>query len=109
MDGKLITSSISICKKTHAANNSRHLAGIVYFDSGVLQWQEWGRGGACASRWCSRFGVHVWGEWLVIALTPQVRLAAEGMAILKTCCCWKSVRDGSFACGIYTMVSSIIL
>ncbi|XP_055931160.1 uncharacterized protein LOC129961658 isoform X2 [Argiope bruennichi] len=26
------------------------------------------------------------------------------MAILKTCCCWKSVRDGSFACGIYTMI-----
>ncbi|CAL1274165.1 unnamed protein product [Larinioides sclopetarius] len=26
------------------------------------------------------------------------------MAILKTCCCLKSVRDGSFASGIYTMI-----
>ncbi|XP_054715073.1 uncharacterized protein LOC129224613 [Uloborus diversus] len=26
------------------------------------------------------------------------------MPLMKTCCCWKSVRDGSFACGIYTMI-----
>lgn len=26
------------------------------------------------------------------------------MAILSTCCCWSSVRKGSFACGIYSMI-----
>ncbi|XP_035213225.1 uncharacterized protein LOC118187137 isoform X2 [Stegodyphus dumicola] len=26
------------------------------------------------------------------------------MAVLKTCCFYNSVRDGSFACGIYTMI-----
>ncbi|XP_064482339.1 uncharacterized protein LOC135395071 [Ornithodoros turicata] len=25
------------------------------------------------------------------------------MAILKSCCCWKTVRSGSVACGIYTL------
>ncbi|XP_049268221.1 uncharacterized protein LOC119382611 isoform X4 [Rhipicephalus sanguineus] len=26
------------------------------------------------------------------------------MALLRTCCCWLSVRKGSFACGIYTLI-----
>ncbi|XP_077557882.1 uncharacterized protein LOC144173270 [Haemaphysalis longicornis] len=26
------------------------------------------------------------------------------MAILRSCCCWLSVRKGSFACGIYTLI-----
>ncbi|KAL1432732.1 hypothetical protein MTO96_012944 [Rhipicephalus appendiculatus] len=26
------------------------------------------------------------------------------MALLRSCCCWLSVRKGSFACGIYTLI-----
>ncbi|XP_067141693.1 uncharacterized protein [Centruroides vittatus] len=31
------------------------------------------------------------------------------MAILHSCCCWKSVRSGSFACAIYTLTFYIIV
>ncbi|XP_035214213.1 uncharacterized protein LOC118187997 isoform X2 [Stegodyphus dumicola] len=31
------------------------------------------------------------------------------MALLKSCCCWKSVRSGSFASGIYTMTFYIVV
>ncbi|CAL1273660.1 unnamed protein product [Larinioides sclopetarius] len=30
-------------------------------------------------------------------------IKADTMALLKSCCCWRSIRSGSFASGIYTM------
>lgn len=31
------------------------------------------------------------------------------MVLLRSCCCWRSVRKGSFACGIYTLIFYAIL
>lgn len=39
-------------------------------------------------------------------LPSETRVArtARVMALLRSCCCWLSVRKGSFACGVYTLI-----